>query len=277
MHPNKSSQAPTWRRSIALGGLLLAAALPGATHAQKHTPVTDAMLLGAAKEPNNWLMAGRDYAGTRFSPLASVTPKNVKKLVPVYSFSLGTLDAQNTTPLVVDGVMYVTASHGKIYALDAKTGKEFWQYSHPLPDNIGKMMCCDVGNRGAAVYGDKVFYATPDAHVIALKRETGEKVWDVTVGDWTKAQTMTVAPLVVKGKVVVGMSGAEYPTRLWIDALDSETGAQVWRRYTIPGPGEPGFDTWGTQDPEASAYGGGSTWITGSYDPDLDILYWSTG
>lgn len=139
------------------------------------------------------------------------------------------------------------------------------------------MMCCDVGNRGAAVYSDKVFYATPDAHVIALKRETGEKVWDVTVGDRTKAQTMTVAPLMVKGKVVVGMSGAEYPTRLWIDALDSETGAQVWRRYTIPGPGEPGFDTWGDQDPQASAYGGGSTWITGSYDAELDTLYWSTG
>ena len=108
------------------------------------------------------------------------------------------------------------------------------------------MMCCDVGNRGAAVYGDKVFYATPDSHVIALNRETGQVVWDVTIGDWTKAQTMTVAPLVVKGKVIVGMSGAEYPTRLWIDALDSNTGAQVWRRYTIPEPGEPGGDTWGT-------------------------------
>jgi alcohol dehydrogenase (cytochrome c) len=102
-------------------------------------------------------------------------------------------------------------------------------------------------------------------------------MWDVTVGDWTKAQTMTVAPLVVKGKVVVGMSGAEYPTRLWIDALDAETGKQVWRRYTIPEPGEPGGDTWGKADPEIWKYGGGSTWITGSYDADLDTLYWSTG
>ncbi|MCW5624736.1 MAG: PQQ-binding-like beta-propeller repeat protein, partial [Burkholderiales bacterium] len=262
-------------------GLLAAVATFGAITAAvagpTHTPVTDDMLVNAQKEASNWLMAGRDYAGTRYSPLAKINTKTVKRLVPVYSFSLGTLDAQNTTPLIVDGVMYVTAAHGKIYAVDATTGKELWGYSHPLPDNIGKMMCCDVGNRGAAVYGDKVFYATPDAHVIALDRATGKEVWDVTVGDWEKGQTMTVAPLIVKGKVVVGMSGAEYPTRLWIDAYDAETGTQVWRRYTIPEPGEPGFDTWGDQDPDAWKYGGGSTWITGSYDPELDILYWSTG
>lgn len=242
-----------------------------------HTPVTDEMLLNASRESSNWLMAGRDYAGTRYSPLAKINTRNVKRLVPAYSFSFGVQDAQNTTPIVVDGVMYVTSSHGKIFAIEAATGKQLWAFSHPLPENIGKMMCCDVGNRGAAVYGDKVYYATPDAHVIALDRATGTKVWDVVVGDYTKAQTMTVAPLVVKGKVVVGMSGAEYPTRLWIDALDSETGAQVWRRYTIPGPGEPGFDTWGDTDPEIWKYGGGSTWITGSYDPQLDTLYWSTG
>ncbi len=261
--------------SSALCATLLAA---GVVQAEPvHTPVTDKMLLEAHKEANNWLMVGRDYAGTRYSPLAKINTKSVKRLVPVYSFALGTLDAQNTTPIVVDGIMYVTASHGKIYAVNAATGQELWSYSHPLPDNIGKMMCCDVGNRGAAVYEDKVFYATPDSHVIALDRETGKVVWDVVIGDWTKAQTMTVAPLIVKGKVVVGMSGAEYPTRLWIDALDANTGAQVWRRYTIPEPHEPGGDTWGDKDPEAGKYGGGSTWITGSYDADLDILYWSTG
>jgi alcohol dehydrogenase (cytochrome c) len=263
---------------FAASALSLAAALPATGLADVvHTPVTDEMLVGAAKEANNWLMVGRDYAGTRYSPLARINTKNVSRLVPVYSFSLGTLDAQNTTPLVVDGVMYVTASHAKIYAVEAASGRELWAYGHPLPDDIGKMMCCDVGNRGAAVYGDKVFYATPDAHLIALDRATGKEVWKVQVGDWTKAETMTVAPLVVKGKVVVGMSGAEYPTRLWIDAYDAETGAQAWRRYTIPGPGEPGHDTWGNTDPDAWMYGGGSTWITGSYDPELDTLYWSTG
>jgi alcohol dehydrogenase (cytochrome c) len=209
-----------------------------------HTPVTDDMLLNAAKEPNNWLMAGRDYAGTRFSPLSKITTGNVKKLVPVWSFSFGVLDAQNTTPLVVDGTMYVTSSHGHIFAVDAKTGTPVWQFAHPLPEGIGKMLCCDLGNRGAAIYKDKVYFTTPDAHVIALDRATGKVAWDVTVADWTKAYTMTVAPLVVKGKVVVGMSGGEYPTRLWIEALDAETGAEVWKHFNIPAPGETGSDTW---------------------------------
>ncbi|HEX9451610.1 MAG TPA: PQQ-dependent dehydrogenase, methanol/ethanol family [Burkholderiales bacterium] len=242
-----------------------------------HTPVTDDMLLNAAKEPNNWLMAGRDYSGTRFSPLSKINTGNVKKLVPVWSFSFGTLDAQNTTPLVVDGTMYVTSSHGHIYAVDAKTGTPAWHFAHPLPDGIGKMLCCDLGNRGAAIYKDKVYFTTPDAHVIALDRVTGKVAWDVTVADWSKAYTMTVAPLVVKGKIVVGMSGAEYPTRLWIEALDAETGAEVWKHFNIPAPGEPGSDTWGTDDADIWKFGGGSAWITGSYDPALDLLYWSTG
>ena len=136
-------------------------------------------------------------------------------------------------------------------------------------------MCCDIGNRGVALYGDKVFVATPDAHVVALDKATGEVIWDVTIGDWENSYTMTVAPLVVKGNVIVGMSGAEYPTRLYIDALDADTGQQVWRRYTIPGPGEAGHDTWGSTD--AAMYGGASAWITGSYDPELDVLYWGVG
>jgi outer membrane protein assembly factor BamB len=135
-----------------------------------------------------------------------------------------------------------------------------WQFAHPLPEGIGKFLCCDLGNRGAALYQDEVYFTTPDAHVIALERDTGKVVWDVVMGDWTKAYTMTVAPLVVKGKVVVGMSGAEYPTRLYIAALDSEAGSEVRRRYTIPAPGEPGHDTWGEGDvgTENAKYGGGS-------------------
>jgi alcohol dehydrogenase (cytochrome c) len=239
--------------------------------------VTDEMLLNAGNDANNWIMAPRDYSSTRHSPLAQVDTGNVRRLVPVWTFSFGVLDAQNTTPLVLDGVMYVTSSHGRIFAVDARSGAMKWQYAHAMPDDIGKMLCCDLGNRGAALYKDKVYYTTPDAHVIALDRETGKVAWDVVIGDYKKAYTMTVAPLVVKGKVVVGMSGAEYPTRLYIEALDAESGAQMWRRYTIPGPGEPGHDTWGNTDPDIWKYGGGSAWITGSYDPTLDILYWSTG
>lgn len=265
-------------RTLAISAGLALAALAMPAQAQvKHTPVTDEMLLGAAKSADDWIMVGRDYAGTRFSPLAKINTGNVRKLVPVWTFSLGTLDAQNTTPLVLDGVMYVTSSHGRIFAVDAKDGTMLWQYSHALPDEVGKFMCCDLGNRGAAIYGDKVFYATPDSHVIALDRATGKEVWKASIADWKKAYTMTVAPIVVKGKVIVGMSGAEYPTRLWIEALDTETGKQAWRTYTIPGPGEPGFDTWGMTDEDAWKFGGGSAWITGSYDPDLDILYWGVG
>ena len=266
--------------SRALRGALLGVACAttfGVAGTATARDVSDQMLLNAANDPANWIMAPRDYSSTRYSPLAQVNTSTVKRLVPVWSFSFGVLDAQNTTPLVLDGVMYVTSSHGKIFAVDARNGAPIWSYSHPLPEGIGKMLCCDLGNRGAALYKDKVYYTTPDAHVIALDRATGKVAWDVTVGDWTKAYTMTVAPLVVKGKVVVGMSGAEYPTRLYIEALDPDTGAQVWRRYTIPAPGEPGHDTWGNTDPDIWKFGGGSAWITGSYDPTLDVLYWSTG
>jgi alcohol dehydrogenase (cytochrome c) len=272
---------PIIRRISLCASLVLASGLsalaPPAMAQVKYTPVTDAMLLGAGQDADNWIMAPRDYNSTRFSPLSKINATNVKRLVPVWSFSFGVLDAQNTTPLVLGGVMYVTASHGRIFAVDARTGRQIWGYTHALPEGIGKMLCCDLGNRGAALYQDKVYYTTPDAHVIALDRETGKVVWDVTLGDWSKAYTMTVAPLVVKGKVIVGMSGAEYPTRLYIEALDAATGKQVWRRYTIPAPGEPGADTWGDKDPEIWKFGGGSAWITGSYDPELDTLYWSTG
>jgi len=243
--------------------------------ANAQNAVTDEMLLSAQEDPNNWLMAPGNYTGNRFSKLGQINTANVSGLVPKWIFSLGTLDAQNTTPVIHNGVMYVTASHGRTYALNAANGQEIWRYFHQLPEGVAGKMCCDIGNRGVALYGDKVYVATPDSHVVALNKSDGSVAWDVTIANWEDAITMTVAPLVVKGKVIVGMSGAEYPTRLWIDALDSETGEQVWRRYTIPGPGEPGHETWGSA--RAAMYGGSSAWITGSYDPELDILYWGVG
>jgi alcohol dehydrogenase (cytochrome c) len=266
-------------RSTALG--FVAAAVAGALvwvapSAQAQDTVTDQMLLEAGKDPNNWLMYHRDYAGTRYSPLTQINASNINRLVPKWTFSFGVLDAQNTTPLVNAGIMYVTASHGRTYAVDTRTGNEIWRYVHQLPEGVGGKMCCDVGNRGAALYGDKVFVATPDAHMVGLDAKTGEVAWDVTVGNWEENYTMTTAPIVVKGNVLGGMAGAEYPTRLYLEARDAETGAQAWRRYTIPLPGEPGYETWG-DDPDAAKYGGGSTWLTGTYDPELDILYWGVG
>ena len=164
--------------------------------------VTDEMLLTAQEDPNNWPMAIGNYTGNRFSKLSQINTSNVKKLVPKWIFSLGTLDAQNTTPVIYNGVMYATASHGRTYAIDAANGREIWRYVHQLPEEVGGHMCCDIGNRGIAIYGDKVFVATPDAHVVALDMKTGEVVWDKTLGKWEHAYTMTVAPLVVKGKVV---------------------------------------------------------------------------
>jgi alcohol dehydrogenase (cytochrome c) len=257
-------------------GALLALPLALAATQGLAQGVTDDMLLNAHKETDNWRMVGRDYMSTRFSPLNQVNTKTVKRLVPKWGFSFGVLDAQNTTPLIHNGVMYVTASHGRTFAVNARTGSMIWQYNHQLPEDAGKNMCCDIGNRGAALYADKVFVSTPDAHVVALDMKTGKPVWDVSLGNYKNAYSMTVAPLVAKGKVIVGLSGAEYPTRLFIEALDANTGQQVWRRYTIPAPGEPGSETWGS-DPDNLKFGGASAWITGSYDPALNLIYWGTG
>ena len=229
-------------------GLVGAAGILAAHTAAAQQHVTDEMLRTAQEDPNNWLMVTGNYTGNRFSKLGQINTDNVRNLVPKWIFSLGTLDAQNTTPVIQDGIMYATASHGRTYALDASSGTELWRYAHQLPEGVAGKMCCDIGNRGVALHGDKVFVATPDAHVVALNKATGEVVWDKTLGNWEDAYTMTVAPLVVKGKVIVGMSGAEYPTRLHIDALDVDTGETAWRTYTIPGPGEPGHDSWGNAD-----------------------------
>ncbi len=270
----------TTRNVRTTGSLILGAVVAGAVAlvtvtASAQDYVTDEMLLEAGQDPNNWLMAPRDYSGTRYSPLSQINTKTIKRLVPKWTFSFGVLDAQNTTPLVNNGVMYATASHGRTFAINARTGDEIWRYYDEVPEGVAGNMCCDIGNRGVALYHDKVFVATPDADVVALDSKTGEVVWHSNIGNWEEAYTMTVAPLVVKGNVIVGLSGAEYPTRLYIEALDADTGEQAWRRYTIPAPGEPNHDTWGSA--EAAAYGGASAWITGAYDPELDTLYWGVG
>ena len=242
--------------------------------ADQPPPVTDAMLLNAAGDANNWLMYGRDYSNTRYSPLTQINSGNAGRLSHAWSFSFGVLEGQTTTPVVNNGVMYVTSAWSKVFALDAKTGEMMWRYDHPLPDDVAKYACCDVVNRGVALYGDKVYLATLDMHVVALDAKSGKVAWDITLDNYKKAYTFTVAPLVVKGKVIVGTSNGEYPVRGFIAALDADSGAEAWRTYTVPGPGEPGNDTWGG---ESWKYGGGSAWVTGSYDPQLDLLYWGVG
>jgi len=261
-------------RAAALAAIFLPFLAAPAAVSAAPASVTDQMLLNASQDPNNWLMYGRDYSNTRYSPLVQINSGNAGHLTHQWSFSFGVLDGQTTTPVVNDGMMYVTSSWSKLFALDAKTGEMLWRYDHPLPDDVAKYACCDVVNRGAALYGDNVYLATLDMHVVALDAKSGKVVWDAKLDNYKRAYTFTVAPLIVKGKVIVGTSNGEYPVRGFIAALDAQTGKELWRTYTVPGPGEPGNDTWGG---ESWKYGGGSAWVTGSYDPQLNLLYWGVG
>jgi alcohol dehydrogenase (cytochrome c) len=177
-------------------------------------------------------------------------------------------------PIIVDGVMYVSGWDGWVWCIDARTGNELWTYHHEIPFDTS--LCCGNVNRGVAVANGKVFVVTLNAHVLALDAVTGKPVWDKTYGDVRAGESATVAPLVVKNLVIVGSSGGEFGVRGHLDAFDLDTGRQAWRTYTVPKPGEPGSDTW-PKDGQAWARGGANCWVTGTYDPELNLLYWGTG
>ena len=240
--------------------------------------VTYEDLLNGLSEPSSWLTYSGDYTGQRHSPLTMITPENVQDLVPIWTFQTGTMTRGRgfeTTPLVLDGVLYVTGSNNLAWALDARTGRPFWQYRRNLPDDLTYGSSAPV-NRGFGILGDRLFMVTLDAHLLALDRKTGSVLWDIELADYRIGYAATLAPLVVDDKVIVGISGGEYPTRGFIDAYDPTTGDRIWRFYTVPSPGEFGSETW-PDDPEVMARGGGGTWMTGSFDPELDLIYWGTG
>jgi alcohol dehydrogenase (cytochrome c) len=239
-----------------------------------HNYVTDDMLLNADKDASNWLLYGRDYQTTRYSPLATINQGNIKKLKAVWNLSFGVLDGQDSQAVVVNGNVYVTSSYNKVWSVDGATGKVNWKYERELPGDVFPKLCCDVVNRGVAVYKNKVYLATLDAHIVALDNATGKVVWDKKIGDYTYAETFTIMPMALRGKIIFGTAGAEYGVRGWIAAIDADTGAPVWKTYTIPGPGEPGNETWAG---ESWKYGGGSAWITGSYDKETNTLFWPVG
>ena len=236
--------------------------------------VTDDMLLNADKDASNWLLYGRDYQTTRYSPLSQVNQGNIKKMKATWNLSFGVLDGQDSQAVVVNGTVYVTSSYNKVWSVDGATGKVNWKYERELPGDVFPKLCCDVVNRGVAVYKNKVYLATLDAHVVALDNATGKVVWDKKIGDYTYAETFTIMPMALRGKIIFGTAGAEYGVRGWIAAIDADTGAPVWKTYTIPGPGEPGNETW---PGESWKYGGGSAWITGSYDKETNTLFWPVG
>lgn len=238
-----------------------------------YDPVTDQRLLHPAA--GDWLMFRRTYDGQGYSPLDQINVKNVKDLTPVWAFSTGVTAGHEAAPVVNNGVMFVTAAYNKLFAIDAKTGQLLWKYAREVPDKALEEICCDVVNRGVALYGDKVYMGTHDAHLVALDARTGKVVWDQKVADYQNGYVITSAPLIVKGKVVTGVAGGEYGIRGFIEAFDAETGKSVWKTYSIPGPGDPGHESWPAGD--AWKNGGGSTWLTGTYDPQQNLIFWGVG
>ena len=234
--------------------------------------VTHERLLKAGNEPANWLTYSGNFAGHRFSQLDQINDQNVAGLAPLWVYQVNSLQKLETTPLVMDGIMYLTEPPSHVTALDTRTGKPLWKYRRVIPEDV--RVCCGQVNRGVAALGDLLYVGTVDAHLVALDAKTGAVRWDVPVADYKAGYSITAAPLAVKDKIVVGMAGGEYGVRGFLDAYDAKTGKLAWRFWTIPGPGEPGHDTWAG---DTWKTGSATTWVTGSYDPELNAIYWGTG
>lgn len=244
--------------------LLAAATLPA--------QVSFDRIRAAAKEPQNWLTYSGTLSSQRYSTLDQITPANVKDLELQWVYQARSLEKFEATALVVDGIMYTVQAPNDVVAIDALTGRVLWIYSwQPSKD---ARPCCGRINRGLAILGNTLFMGTIDAHLIAIDAKTGEPLWNKKVADAAAGYAITHAPLIVKDKVIVGTAGGEYGIRGFIAAYDVNTGKEDWRFYTIPGPGEPGNETWAG---DSWKTGGGSVWMTGSYDADLNLTYWGVG
>jgi alcohol dehydrogenase (cytochrome c) len=226
------------------------------------------------RNTDNVLTYGMGYHQNRYSTLRQINRQNVKRLVPVWNVSLGSNYGEQAQPLVHDGVMFVTNAEYTV-AIDVETGRQLWRTPVNWDPATPRVVCCGISNKGPAVYNGKVFRGTLDAHVVALDQKTGKEVWKTKLAEWKEGFSITGAPLVADGVLIVGMSGAEFGVRGFLDGYDPETGKLLWRRYTIPAPGEKGSETWPKDD--SWQRGGGSTWVTGSYDPELGLVYWGVG
>ena len=227
-------------------------------------------IVNAAKEPGNWLTYSGSYLGHRYSPLTELTPANVASLRVKWAYQMESRG--EVSPIVVDGVMYVTGPNSAA-ALDLRTGRPLWNWKRTLPKDYQSIGFGRV-NRGPAILDNQIFVATLDCYLVALDARSGLERWSVKVEDYKFGYSMTLAPLAIHGKVLVGVSGGEAGIRGFLDAYDARTGERAWRFYTIPGPGEPGHETWSE---ESWKTGGGSTWVTGSYDPETNLVYWGIG
>lgn len=257
----------TMKRTVLAAALLAPLAAMAALPA--YAPVTDARL--NKPEAQNWLMYRANYAGWGYSPLKQVSDRNVDKLELAWAFSTGMNEGHQAPPIVNNGYMFVATPNNQVICLEAKTGREIWRYKKTIPDELQQL---HPTNRGVALYGDRVYIATTDAFLVALDAKTGKEVWKTAVADWKSGYYMTLAPLAAKGKIMIGSSGGEYGIRGFVAAFDAESGKEAWRTYTIAGPGEPGGDSW---PGDTWKRGGGSVWITGTYDPDTNLAFWGVG
>ena len=271
----------------AVGATVAAAVFSVASFA---ADVTTDRLINSEREPGNWLNHHGNLEAHRFSGLDQINVKNVKKLRVAFTWAMGGTQGGGKdiikypsaglegTPIAEDGFLYITTGWGVLTKLDTRGGvpRMIWQYNPaPDPDYATTVACCGINNRGAVLAGNMVISPVIDGRIVALNKTDGTKIWEAQVADPGKSETITGAPLIVKDMVVTGMAGAEYGVRGWIEALDLKTGKRRWRTYTIPAPGEPGSETWKDKN-DAWKSGGGTTWVTGSYDPELNLIVWGT-
>src|SRR5947207_2599745 len=256
------------RASRLLGlAVLIAAAITPPISAQQGAPplVTFDDLRSGLQDTSRWITYSGNYASHRHSPLTQITPQNVSRMTPQWAFQTETLGKFEATPLVFDGVVYITGPEDTGWAIDARTGRQIWRYRRDVPAGI--IACCGRVNRGFAMLGDRLFKATLDARVVALSMKSGAVLWEAVMEDFKNGYGSTAAPLAVRDNVIVGMTGGEYGVRGFIDAYDARSGKRVWRFYTTAGPDDPGHKTWRGMDAKAWEHGGGAKWTTGSFDP----------
>jgi alcohol dehydrogenase (cytochrome c) len=258
-----------WMWSCLAAGSVLWPMIVPAGEITNYSPVTGQRLTNP--EPGNWMLYRRTYDGQGYSPLDKLNTTNVKNLVPVWTFSTGVTEGHEAPPIVNNGIMFVATPQNQVLALDAKTGDQIWRYKRQLPEDLFQL---HPTSRGVGLWQDKLYLATTDDHLVALDAKTGKVAWDQKVQDYLKGQYLTLMPLVVNGKVMVGGSGGEFGVRGYVAAYDATDGKELWRTFTIPGTGEPGNDTWQGDDWKS---GGGSAWMTGNYDPALNLVYWGVG
>ena len=271
----RQSKTTRW---VALVAFLIGPGVAGLSAQVPYERVRD-----AAQTPADWLTYSGTYSSQRYSELDQVTPDNVDDLQLQWAYQTPVSGPWQASPIVVDGVMYLTQRPNDIVALDARSGRVYWVYQYPTPSE--HTACCGSNNRGVAILDDTLFMGTLDGHLVAIDARTGAELWNVEVAESRLGYSLTLAPLVVNDKVIVGTGGGERGIRGYISAHDAATGEEVWRFWTIPGPGEPGHETWEPCppnpttycDPEAWMHGGASAWLTGSYDPELNLTYWGIG